>query len=314
MKSSHKGNTLRIEDPKEERTVVTLCPGDRLHLVISDQQSKVAVQGSFLSTTCIGTDGSKRTYVIEPTADIVAFQYLSVHFLGEIVIGTENPICVLVKLFDYQTKRPNIITVVNPFNESIRIQPYEMIEFMYCSDHDKDVRWEWSPAPNPKFKRSAIELDEVGCGISVSSVTYAEDSTDTFYPHHRGLFTKESRVFHFWFRLGKGIIEALDNFTIGMDDYLGRLFVRSGGGAGHFDEYHLDVYCDYVTRGEEFDFGKITTCRLQTLKTLTIPKMTSFDHGAITKKAFPKKMKVNIKKMNTHSLEKGCNVVACEVS
>jgi len=284
----------RINYPKGERQVVRLLPGQKL-IITTERKNRVHVTGQFLKVTHSPDRGGDPVYTIVPTEDIVPFSHLSTHYLGEVLIGIKFSILVYLEGNNDRTPElcRKVITLVNPMQDSMRIRPYEIIEFIYCSEYDRDIAWVWDKNKTV-LQDSGIELDEIGYGISYSQYDRALNKSIEFCsPNSRNLFSAGVQIHHFWFRLGAGLLIAL-SVNPKKDVYLGKLIIQGNSEKGNFDECSVDVYCDLLPK-----------YRLKTLDTSMISRPVA-SHAC---SKFPRIFDIVISKFSTKSMEAGCKIV-----
>lgn len=293
---------FKIKNPNSKRQIVRLAPKQKLQLSLSDPNTKVNVVGSFLKNSGIGVTKGERQFIIEPTTDILPYSHLSTHFLGEVIVGVDKSL--LVYLEDQDSVRRNVISAVNPFNEELRIRPYEIVEFIYCSDYDNDMGWIWETNICPDT-HTGIDLEEIHYSKSISGQD-KEETNDLCYAHSRDIFQNGLVIHHFWFRLGKGLIQALEK-TCKKDVFVGKLSVEGfDKKQDSSDSCFMDIYCDLLPKYRRQAVDMLTTPLTQQT-VATPPRITS-------RKSWMKQMRVIINRLPTKSMEEGCKIINFKVN
>lgn len=234
--------SLRIKDPKTKRYVANLMPKQKLELTISDPSVKVVYSGMLLENTSnYNNTNNERVMVMEPAQSILKHSYLSNHYLGEITVGTEYSILVYLQSSLLNKKT---ISIINPYAETLRIKPYNIIEFIYCSEYDKDISWSWT-YPTQGTDIDIIELDYKK---TISGSTKPKIYDDFYYAHPREIFDDNSTIHHFFFKLGDGLTKEIhENPAKNVE--IGRLAVE-GFKDEKQDECYVDIYCDLLPKWE----------------------------------------------------------------
>lgn len=233
--------SLKIKDPKTKRYVANLLPKQKLELIITDPNTSVTCSGMLLEKTSVYTNDKNQTVmVIEPVQNILKHSYLSNHYLGEVLIGTEYSLLIYLQSTLLNKKT---ITIINPFQECLRIKPYNIIEFMYCSEYDKDISWSWT-YPS---KGVSIDITELCYKKTITGCNSTKKYDDCYYAHPRELFVENSTVHHFWFKLSTGLLTEIQN-NPSKNVEIGRLAVEGFNEHKEQDECFVDIYCDLLPK------------------------------------------------------------------
>lgn len=284
-----------IKDPTSHRVLVRLRPKQKLQLVCSDPSVRVNVSGLFLSTKSIGvTKEQFRELIIEPTKDILPSSTVATHYLGEVIIGTQASL--LVYMEDSKSNCKDVVAVVNPFNDSIRIRPYQIVEYLFCSETDKKITWTWRPQVN-------IDLAEIYAATSVSGKKTRSRCDALFMPNSRDIFEDGTKVHHFWFYLSSEVLEAVVS-NAGKNTYLGRLWVVGQDGSA-VDETFVDLYGDLASK-----YLHQTREHHSWLNGINFRQDVhrSYDHDDL-----PKLMSVDIKRIKSVPFGIGCKTMELKI-
>jgi len=285
---------FKLKDPTAERHLVRLNPKQQLELVLSDIQP-INVSGAFLKIVSTETTDKERVFVIEPTKDILEWSHLSTHFLGEVIIGTKTSLVVYLQDSTTVQERKNVVTVINPFNDSIRIRPFNVVEFIYCSDYDKKLIWTWE-------LKEDIDIEEISYKKSYGGVIPKVVTNDLCYPHPRDIFQVDAAIHHFWFKLGRGLLTAMQEKPQ-KDLYIGRLAIEGSDKCDDYDDSYVDIYCDLHPKW-----------RMKTIDFMTgnlTPVIVESRHRG--ERRLPKTMQVDFELIQTKSMYAGCKTIEVKV-
>lgn len=266
--------TLKLKDPTSPRHLVRLHVKQKLELVITDINVVVNTTG-FLESKYVVNDKNERVFTIYPFESMLKYAPLSTHYLGEITAGNT-----LIMVYLEPSVKSNVITVINPFNDSIRIRPYNLVEFIYSNANaQKDIHWTWE-------LKQDIDLVEIEYKIS-------EYDKPSIFPTYRDLYENSIIQHHFLFKLDRGLLTAMQQIPE-KDVYIGRLAVVSDE---YDDDSFVDIYCDLLPKW-----------RTKTVDFMIGRQVVDRTHSS-TNRCFLKSMKIDFELIDTKSIFAGCNTI-----
>jgi hypothetical protein len=279
---------LKLKNPTSPRHLVRLHAKQKLELVTSDENAPV-VTGPFLRTVSSSiNDKKEHVFIVEPTESILQYVDLSTHYLGEIIVGTNTIVMVYL---EPKTKN-NVVSIINPFNDSIRIRPFNIVEFIYASEYQNNIVWSWE-------LKEDIDLVEIEYKTSQFDLPVTE-TNQHYVAHYRDVFSEKIMVHHFWFKLDRGLLTAMQQKPQ-KDVYVGRLAIEGANATQDYDDCFVDIYCDLIpkwrTNTVDFMVGK------QVFNTAQSGKRRSFIQS----------MKVDFELLDTKSAFAGCKIMEPQV-
>jgi len=146
-----------------------------------------------------------------------AWREISTLYLGDLTCNTnaeqDNSIKVCAFLESSNPAKSNIITVINPVDTSIKIEPNNILEVVvYVPGFGAGSRWGYSfDYPDEKF-----QFYEMGARDVILQSTYLSDFVDVNNPYHMTpratrWHHPECHEYHYWFRLDKSVLPTLRN-------------------------------------------------------------------------------------------------------
>lgn len=230
----------KIPNPNVKRQLVRLTDEQDLRISVP-KDVYVNSKCTYLRETSNTIVGSNLNLTLTPVDGIAKFSNLTTHCLGEIFIGDYASIIVLLQ--GKKCANKNNVTLINPFAESVRVRPYDVIEVMYCSDCDSKLRWFWEPTDVD------IDVVEIAYRKSVAGrEPLYSNSGESYYPHPRNIFPEGKTIHHYWFRPERGLLSALDQYS-DRGVYVGKLSIEGKHPTtGDVEEANVDIYCDLLSK------------------------------------------------------------------
>lgn len=289
---------FKLKNPTSPRHIVRLKPGQKLELSLSDDNTKFNVLGNFLRTTswskpCINGE-YVRQFIIEPDYNILQYSHLSTHYLGEIVVGTNTVLMVYLE----STNDSNVVSVINPFNDSIRIRPYNVIELIYASECQFNITWVWD-------NKEDVDLVEIDYKTSQFHLPVTK-ANEHYVAHYRDVFAHKEMIHHFWFRLDRGLLTLMQKNSQ-KDLYIGRICIEGNNGKADIDDFFVDIYCDILPKWRN------KTIDAMAGQSFKISETNFCDTHRVDKHSFRKSSKIDFEFMDVKSIFEGCRIIEVKV-
>lgn len=293
-------NPIRIKNPDSVCRIVQLQPHQDIELTLTNDYkdyTTVNVTSHYLRVARVDEYENRRVFHIKQTKHSQGCNIFSTFYLGEITLGGGS---LLAYMKAADPEKTNIVTMVNPGYDAIRLRPYQILEVVcyHPAFADKLDVWYWEWVPN------ILELDVEQMAYE-SSVPFFSmwDMGGPFITCPRtveeNLFTTQH---HFWIRFDKTILNLVEGDKIGRAKYAGRLIFQGHPHEGSVDfiEGIVDVYLD----GNRKHLQKC-------VQTLALPiSPTSWEDRWCQKRAAGPVVKdVTITRIEKTSFDDGCRVI-----
>jgi hypothetical protein len=197
-------NPKTVVDPSENCTI-RLHPGQDLIIRVSCAIYNLDVCGNYLILSGEKKSSSSCVFNFSISRRVFSWDSVSNVVLGEIVIAYDNPLDKVVTLLlvmessnSYKTR---ITTVVNPSSFNLPIKSHHIIECVILSDEARYI------SKNAMFEQIGYKK------ITPEVMEYDHPWSSPYYTLPRSM--NEFAETHFWFRLSREGIRALENYVNG---------------------------------------------------------------------------------------------------
>lgn len=258
---------IRIKNPDTPCRVVRLQQGQQIELLF-DYEPKLSLYSDYLRIVKTDNYTDKSIWYIKQTENTQGSNLCSTFYLGEISSSKGS---LLVYLDTEDPSKRDIITIVNPGYDTVRLKPYQVLEVVcYHPDfvnNDDHWVWEWAADSN-------IRMDQLGYDFAVPFYfdSFTQDSLYSVIPRVIGDFRCVQH--HFWFRFDQSILEVLSRDQMGKAKYVGKLAFR--GYPSPKDDCYVESVIDVLVDGNKKHINKC-------VQTLGLPTHNLYEPKEIVK-------------------------------
>jgi hypothetical protein len=206
-----KHSPVRVKDPTSNSHAVFVVQNQKFEVFLSNDsfydETHVKHTGDFLVMEGVRPANGGRIYTFAQTGKTADWHRVSTTFLGEVLLSNPKAkfsarLCVFLKSKNpYKT---NVITVINPTNQTVKLQPYQVLEVVLFNPvYGLPLYWEADTTVDPRMELLAhcyINPAEYNPADSIRKIT------DAFFTLPRAPQGSSSRPFfeyHMWFRCNR---------------------------------------------------------------------------------------------------------------
>lgn len=228
MATNKKYSAVQVVDPSGDGHLAKVYPGQELKVVLSKETKGVEVflSSDYLKMKEVATDKNDNTvYTFYQLYDLTSWSKLSATYLGEITLLTKDMVSsVCVMLEGHTFHNQNILTVVNPIGNQIKVEPQQVLEVViYDEDCLTDDVWDYEIVCG-NIGEKIIEYDYIDNEIVYPAVNYksfmkeSETLSDFTLIMPRCVARMPIREYHFFFKVDYNSLSTLQEMENGSYD------------------------------------------------------------------------------------------------
>ncbi len=214
---------VRVHNPTGACHSVFLEPGQRFEVLFSRDNKiyedlSIVIKSPYIIHERADAFLEGKLFRFCQRYDLKEWSKVSTTFLGEILVrgsnNFESKICVFMRASN--ACKENIVTVVNPDNHTIKIQPYQIIEVVcYNSCYGLPLYWDCDEEfCDPRLEKLGHTFINPNIYDPMSAVRGPNDAFFV-YPRINQDRKMEFYQYHFWFRCRGDIADIMKNLQPG---------------------------------------------------------------------------------------------------
>lgn len=234
---------LQVKWPNSDFQVLRLHRNQHIELMFDTDKPvpKIWIFGKHLEldNSCIYQ--FKKVIKTVITRNYFGTNRASTYFLGEIEIEGRK---LIVYLESDIASKVDFVTVLNPFAETIRIKPHQILEVVLCVEPSNAWDWAWIPDTTNEKVHKTVSLEEIGYRfVSTTNMKWNQmEPSDPYYVFDRRPTNQITYVQqHWWFRFDKSLLGLLEADSVGRNSKVGYLMFSNKSNEEH---YFIDILAD----------------------------------------------------------------------